>query len=153
MNGNTMTPAATPGQSVTWAPARGSLAEPRNARAQARKALSEWGLSEYSDIIEVIVSELVTNAVRHGAGPALTRITWDARRLRIEVHDDGPGRPLRRHATVSDECGRGLAVIDGLLEPYGGSIGVEDDYRGEGKTVYVLVSLTSDLRPDSASVR
>ena len=153
MNGNTITPAATPGRSVTWAPARGSLAEPRNARAQARRALSAWGLAEHSDIIEVIVSELVTNAVRHGAGQALTRITWDARRLRVEVHDDGPGRPRRRHATVSDECGRGLAVIDGLLEPYGGSLGVEDDTRGEGKTVYVILCLAADLRSDSASVR
>jgi anti-sigma regulatory factor (Ser/Thr protein kinase) len=124
------------------APRRG-LTEPGHAREQARKALFGWGLGEHAYIVEVIVSEMVTNAIRHGTGPVRTRISCDNGHLRIEVHDDGPGRPLRCEAAADDESGRGLVMIDGLLDPFGGSRGVEDDPDGDGKTVYVSVRLAA----------
>jgi signal transduction histidine kinase len=131
---------ATPEQSVSWPPGRG-LTEPRHAREQARKALFGWGLGEHTEIAELILDELVANAICHGAGPVKTRISYHSGRLRMEVHDDGPGRPVRRRASADDESGRGLALIDGLLDLHGGRLWVEDDAGGDGKTVIVCICL------------
>ena len=117
------------------------LTAPGHAREQARKALFGWGLGEYCEDAEVIISELVTNAVRHGAGPPTIGIAYDGRQLRIDVHDDGSGRPVRHRVTLDSESWRGLAVIDGLIEPYGGTLDVTDDSAGGGKTVSVSLCL------------
>jgi anti-sigma regulatory factor (Ser/Thr protein kinase) len=88
--------------------------EPTEVR-RARKALFGWGLGEHSDLFETIVSEFVTNALRHGEGPITLRVSRDVTSLRIEVHDDGSGRPVRRPVSARSESGRGLDVVDGLL--------------------------------------
>jgi anti-sigma regulatory factor (Ser/Thr protein kinase) len=118
------------------------LTAPRNAREHAREALFGWGLGEHADLVEIIISELVTNAIRHGAGPVGTRLSHGRGQLCVEVHDDGRDRPVRRQAGAEDESGRGLAMIDGLIESYGGSLGVTDDDAGYGKTVHVSICLT-----------
>ncbi len=76
------------------------LTAPRDAREATRKTLCGWGLEDHVDVAELIISELVTNAIRHGTGPVGTRISCERRYLHLEVHDDGPGRPVRRHATT-----------------------------------------------------
>jgi len=111
------------------------------AREQARKALSGCALSEHTDLAELIVSELVTNALCHGDGAVEMRVSYTGGELRVEVHDGGAGRPVRRHVTADDECGRGLKLLDGLIELHGGVRGVIDDQAGPGKTVYVVLSL------------
>jgi signal transduction histidine kinase len=112
-----------------------------HAREQARKALYRWGLGEHADLAELIVSELVTNALCHGEGPIWMQLSFARGDLRVEVHDDGAGRPVRRHAGGGDECGRGLELLDGLIELHGGDRGVISDPAGPGKTVYVVLSL------------
>ena len=67
-------------------------------------------------------AQLVANAVHHGEGPVEARLSFAAGDLRIEVHDEGAGRPVRRQASCDDECGRGLEVVDGLIKEHGGSI-------------------------------
>jgi signal transduction histidine kinase len=111
----------------------------RRAREQARKALGDWGLDEHADLAELVVSELVTNAMCHGAGPVGVRLSCAADRLRAEDH--GASRPVRRHATGDDETGRGLELLDGLTRLHGGELGVLEDQHGPGKTVYVEVVL------------
>ena len=133
---------AMPELSVSWPPGR-DLTEPRRAREQARKALFGWGLGEHAETAELIIDELVANAICHGTGPVGTRISYSGGLLWMEVHDDGPGRPVRRKADADAESGRGLTVIDGLLDLHGGSFGVEDDADGDGKTVYVSVCLAT----------
>lgn len=64
---------AAPELSVSWPPGR-DLTEPRNARRQVRKALLGWGLGEYAEDAELILSELVANATRHGTGLVGTRM-------------------------------------------------------------------------------
>jgi len=113
----------------------------RRAREQARKALGDWGLDEHADLAELVVSELVTNAMCHGAGPVGVRLSCAADRLRAEVHDHGAGRPVRKHATGDDETGRGLELLDGLTRLHGGELGVVEDQHGPGKTVFVEVVL------------
>jgi anti-sigma regulatory factor (Ser/Thr protein kinase) len=130
---------AVPEYSASWFLSR-DLTEARNAREQARKALLAWELGEHADTTELILSELVANAIRHGQGPIGVRISHDGTSLRVEVHDDGAGRPVRRQVTADDESGRGLEVVDGLLG-MGGIRGVTDDDAGDGKTVYVAIPL------------
>ncbi|HEX3956625.1 MAG TPA: ATP-binding protein [Trebonia sp.] len=119
-------------------------AEVSHAREQTRKALFGWGLEGHTELAEIIVSELVTNAICHGEGPVRARISHGDNHLHVQVHDDGPGRPVRRQAATEDESGRGLAVIDGLIDMYGGSLSVIDDGAGTGKTVYVAICLAGD---------
>jgi anti-sigma regulatory factor (Ser/Thr protein kinase) len=120
-------------------------AEMGRAREMARKALAAWGLSAHAGLAELIITELATNALRHGAGPIDIGLSYFGSDLWTEVHDDGAGRPVRRQATVDDEQGRGLELLDGLIDLYGGARGVVDDSDGPGKTMYVAVSLASDL--------
>jgi anti-sigma regulatory factor (Ser/Thr protein kinase) len=120
-------------------------AQVSRAREQAREVLPRWGLGEHTDMAELIVSELVTNAVVHGAGQIEVRLSCGACGLRTEVHDHGAGRPVRQRPGSDDECGRGMELIDGLIELYGGARGVIDDDADAGKTVYVAVSLGSDI--------
>jgi len=62
-----------------------------HAREEARQALSRWGLGEHADLAELIVSELATNAMRHGDGVAHVRVSYARGELRVEVHDDAAG--------------------------------------------------------------
>jgi anti-sigma regulatory factor (Ser/Thr protein kinase) len=77
-----------------------------HARDQTVKAIFAWGLGNHADLAELIVSELVTNAIRHGDGPIQVRLSYAVGDLSVEVHDDGAGRPFRRQATPEDDCGR-----------------------------------------------
>ena len=114
------------------------------AREQAREALSGWGLGEHAELAEIIVSELVTNAIRHGDGPVDVCMSYDWGHLRLAVHDDGATRPATRPVTAEDESGRGLALVDGLIGLHGGTRGVTNDNTGDGKTVYVVIYLAGD---------
>jgi hypothetical protein len=92
------------------------------AAASARKYVSEqlglWGLSEMADVTELVVSELVGNALRYGEGPGRLRLLYDDR-LMVEVSDTGPDLPQIQHATLSDEGGRGLQLINMLCRSWG----------------------------------
>ena len=116
-----------------------------HARRLVRESLARWGLYDHIDYTVLIVSELVTNALRHGAGIITVQLSRAGRDLRIEVHDHGPGRPVRRHAGTGDEGGRGLEVIDGLISMHDGHRDCTDDDTGPGKTVYVVMSITADM--------
>src|SRR5260370_13259044 len=77
-------------------------AQVSHARRLVRQTLAEWGLDDYADHTVLISSELVTNALRHGAGIISIRLYRAGHDLRIEVHDHGAGRPVRRHAGAGD---------------------------------------------------
>jgi signal transduction histidine kinase len=116
--------------------------EPRQvgyAREQVRKLAPGWGLAEYDDLLQLIVSELVTNALPHCDGPIGVRLSYDGSDLWIEVCDNGEEIPVRHDPDHDDESGRGLQLIDGLINIYGGVRGTEK--QGTGKTVYVALSL------------
>jgi len=118
------------------------------ARELACKALATWGLAEYADDVELIVGELVANAIVHGSGPITVHLAYARQELRIDVHDNHPGRPVRRHATVDDEAGRGLGLVDGLIGLYGGMRSDTADSTGPGKTVHVTLPLRHHLVVD-----
>ena len=109
------------------------------ARERARKALTDWGLADHTDLAELIVSELTTNALRHGAGPITVRLAYtQGADLWLEVHDHG-GRPALQKTTADDEQGRGLALLDALIDLHSGIRGMADDPSSPGKSIYVAL--------------
>lgn len=116
--------------------------EPRSvgrARELARGQLIAWDLDELVDTTELLVSELVTNALRYGEGEIRLRLLRD-RTLVCEVWDSGLVQPRRRRARDTDEGGRGLQLV-GLL-----STGWGSRRTPRGKTVWFELPLP-DGRP------
>ncbi|MFG2290190.1 SpoIIE family protein phosphatase [Streptomyces sp. NPDC048595] len=87
-------------------------------RADAVSRLSAWGLEDIAFVTELIVSELVTNAVRYGAAPIRLRLIRD-RALICEVSDGSNTAPHLRRARVFDEGGRGLLLVAQLTQRWG----------------------------------
>ncbi|WP_406500566.1 PAS domain-containing SpoIIE family protein phosphatase/ATP-binding protein [Streptomyces sp. NBC_00846] len=111
--------------------------EPRSvgrARELARDQLLAWDLDELVDTTELLVSELVTNALRYGEGEIRLRLLRD-RTLVCEVWDAGLVQPRRRRARDTDEGGRGLQLV-GLLSVAWGS-----RRTPRGKTVWFELAL------------
>ncbi|MFB6989919.1 SpoIIE family protein phosphatase [Streptomyces sp. NPDC056230] len=111
--------------------------EPRSvgrARELARGQLLAWDLGELVDTTELLVSELVTNALRYGEGEIRLRLLRD-RTLVCEVWDAGLVQPRRRRARDTDEGGRGLQLV-GLL-----SVGWGSRRTPRGKTVWFELAL------------
>ncbi|MFD5103265.1 SpoIIE family protein phosphatase [Streptomyces albidochromogenes] len=91
---------------------------PGRARRLARRALARWDLEELSDSVELLVSEVVTNAVRYAERPVTLRLLrTDV--LRCEVGDDAPQLPRQRRARDTDEGGRGLFLVNRLARRWG----------------------------------
>ncbi|MEV5952981.1 SpoIIE family protein phosphatase [Streptomyces sp. NPDC051987] len=88
------------------------------ARKMACEQLAAWGLADAAFATELIVSELVTNAVRYGDGPITLRLIRDAS-LICEVSDGSSTAPHLRRARVYDEGGRGLLLVAQISERWG----------------------------------
>jgi serine phosphatase RsbU (regulator of sigma subunit) len=93
-------------------------ATPGRARRLVRTALASWDLADLSDAVELLVSEVVTNAVRYASRPVTLRLLrTDV--LRCEVGDDVPQLPRLRQARATDEGGRGLYLVNKLARRWG----------------------------------
>ncbi|MET8102257.1 SpoIIE family protein phosphatase [Streptomyces sp. NPDC005236] len=93
-------------------------AAPGRARRLARKVLARWGMEDLTDSVELLVSEVVTNAVRYATRPVTLRLLrTDV--LRCEVGDDVPQLPRMRQARATDEGGRGLFLVNRLARRWG----------------------------------
>jgi GAF domain-containing protein len=93
---------------------------PGRARRLVRSTLAGWGLSDCVDVTELLVTELVTNAVRHATRPIELRLLrTDA--LLCEVADDDHHLPVLRYAEEDDEGGRGLQLVSMLARRWGTS--------------------------------
>ncbi|MFF4319240.1 SpoIIE family protein phosphatase [Streptomyces sp. NPDC001568] len=106
------------------------LTEAAAARRYTRRTLESWGVD--ADTVagtELIVSELVTNALRYGSPPLRLRLIKD-RALTCEVHDASSTSPHLRHARAVDEGGRGLFIVAQLAQRWG------IRYTAAGKTVW-----------------
>lgn len=88
------------------------------ARRLIRRVLRRWDLEPLAETTELLVSEIVANAVRFANQPLSLRVLrTDV--LRCEVGDDSPQVPRMRHALLSDEGGRGLWLVDQLADRWG----------------------------------
>ncbi|MET9309608.1 SpoIIE family protein phosphatase [Streptomyces cellulosae] len=96
------------------------------ARRLVGQQLAAWDLAERAFTTEIIVSELVTNAILHGEGPVRLRLIHDGERLLAEVTDASSAGPHLRHARTGDEGGRGLYIVMRLSAHWGVRHGRED---------------------------
>ncbi|MFQ6146733.1 ATP-binding protein [Streptomyces seoulensis] len=93
---------------------------PGRMRRIVRASLNYWRQGDLADTAELLTSELVTNALCHGAGQDVgMRLSLTQHSLLIEVRDGSPQRPVLRDAQPDDENGRGLALVDALADAWG----------------------------------
>ncbi|MFJ4704015.1 SpoIIE family protein phosphatase [Streptomyces anulatus] len=104
------------------------------ARELATGQLEAWGLEELAFATQLVVSELVTNAVRYAGGPLGLRLIRD-RTLVCEVADTGHTSPHPRHSEADDEGGRGLFIVAQLVQRWG------TRYTPTGKTIWTEQAL------------
>jgi anti-sigma regulatory factor (Ser/Thr protein kinase) len=123
------------------------------ARLHARTISLEWGLGDLADTVELVVSELVTNAVQasvdrdgrprfsaeHGLACVHLRLSTDGLAALIEVWDENAMLPEPGLPGLDDESGRGLMLVDALAERWGWDLPAS----GRGKVVWALVECAS----------
>jgi PAS domain S-box-containing protein len=109
------------------------------ARSWATRQLQAWDLDDLAIITELVVSELVTNAIRYGAPPIQLRLIKN-QSLICEVSDASSTAPYLRRARIFDEGGRGLMIVAQLTGRWG------TRYSGVGKTIWVEQSIPEGSR-------
>jgi anti-sigma regulatory factor (Ser/Thr protein kinase) len=103
------------------------------ARKFAVKHTASVGTDDTTDVVELLVSELVTNAVLHAGTELTLRVCYDGRHLRVEVRDASAAKARQRHYGTGATTGRGLELVESLATDWG----VETD--AHGKTVWFTV--------------
>lgn len=111
----------------------------RQARAFTEAQLQRWGLQDLTDVVQLIASELVTNALHHGGGTADISLAYRRGVVRVEVRDHGGGEPELRDVPLEEESGRGMAIVDRLSQHWGVTS------HPDGKTVWAEVAVPQDL--------
>ncbi|MEU9055468.1 SpoIIE family protein phosphatase [Streptomyces sp. NPDC048384] len=107
-----------------------------DARRRTRRQLAAWNVDDETAYnIQLIVSELVTNAIRYGRSPLELRLIHD-RTLTCEMRDAGSAAPHLRHAATADEGGRGLFIIAQLAQAWG------TRFSTQGKTIWAEQALS-----------
>jgi anti-sigma regulatory factor (Ser/Thr protein kinase) len=109
----------------------------RAARKFAIDELHEYA-PETLDVVELLVSELAGNCVRHTDSGFEVEVASDRRRIRVSVSDRGGGTPVVQHVDTSAVAGRGLALVEMLSSSWG----VRGRRRpGAGKAVWFVLEL------------
>ena len=114
---------------------------PAIARDHARLFVGNGVDCEVVDDLALLVTELVTNAVRHGAARIRLEMTWRHDVLHVEVFDGSFDLPVlqRRHDTR--DCGRGLQLVDAIASRWGARV------RVDGKVVWCELAADGRLAP------
>jgi anti-sigma regulatory factor (Ser/Thr protein kinase) len=89
--------------------------------------------------VELMVTELATNCVRHTGSGFILCLDIDDSDIRVEVTDTAPGAPQLRYPTPNQANGRGLHIIEGLSDGWG----VEREHDRPGKTVWFTYRISN----------
>jgi anti-sigma regulatory factor (Ser/Thr protein kinase) len=111
--------------------------------SEARSVALDWAQGRGEDLtfaLELVVSELVTNAVRHGSGPIVLTLADTGGGVRVGVHDHGRRLPETRRPDSRSPGGRGLRMVERLSASWG----VERSRAGHGKTVWAILATPGD---------
>ncbi len=111
----------------------------RTARRFVTDVLEDWAVAGYDIAAPLVLTELATNAVVFSPPPYRVRVSYDAGRLRVEVHDTNERLPRPRNYGPEATNGRGLHVVAGLCDDWGATA------SNGGKVVWATV------RPDDES--
>jgi len=109
------------------------IESPRRARRFVEHALTA-GAAEIGDVVALLVSEVVTNAVLHARTEVHVRIGLDDRTVRVEVADRCPAGPHKAPAMRQASTGRGMMLVEELADAWG------TEARGDGKVVWFEVA-------------
>ncbi|WP_351237051.1 SpoIIE family protein phosphatase [Streptomyces sp. NPDC002133] len=123
-----------PNQVASWQLSDDPAAVSR-ARALTTRQLHQWGLEHLAESTQLIVSELVTNAIRHGNGPIHLRLIRHEM-LTCEVFDTSNSYPRLRHPSTTDENGRGILLVTQLARRWG------TRHTPDGKIIWAEQQLT-----------
>ncbi|MEV4110815.1 ATP-binding protein [Nonomuraea sp. NPDC049695] len=108
------------GRTASWWLPADDLGSVRSARRLTRDKLADWGFKAQTEVAELLVSELVTNALEHAYGQVRLSFFTEDGLLRCEVEDENPELPHMRTANPDAESGRGLFLVDALSCCWGG---------------------------------
>jgi serine/threonine-protein kinase RsbW len=109
------------------------LAAVGKGRRMAREVLVSWGLErDLVDETELVVGELLANAIRHGEAPTTLSMRFAGRCIGGEVHDQGDMFEAPPEASKDAEHGRGLHIVDAYVDQWG----VDPAGDGRGKVVW-----------------
>jgi CheY-like chemotaxis protein len=109
---------------------------PRRARQFLANHCARWGCLPILDAAQLVVSELVTNALAHARSDCRLRLALVDSALRVEVTDRGSGSPDPLVATDRDEHGRGLLLVSAVAAAWG-----VETLPGAGKMVWAQIML------------
>lgn len=90
-----------------------------SARRFTESCLGKWKLSHLTDTLNLLVTELVTNAVVHGGTEADLKLLLDSARLRVEVRDGSSAQPKLKNYSTTATTGRGMQIVDALADRWG----------------------------------
>jgi anti-sigma regulatory factor (Ser/Thr protein kinase) len=112
------------------------------ARLHSRQVLWEWGLGSLGQSVEILVTELVRNAVKVSrtmaqASPVRLWLVSDSAQVLILVWDASPQPPVRMDTSDEAENGRGLMLVEAISEQWGWYFDEDND----GKVVWTIVRL------------
>jgi GAF domain-containing protein/anti-sigma regulatory factor (Ser/Thr protein kinase) len=114
-------------------------------RTDVSRRLADWGLEEPAFATELILSELLTNAIRYGAPPVRVRMLL-GRTLICEVSDGSNTSPRLRRAATTDEGGRGLFLVSRFADRWG------TRYVAKGKVIWAEQALGRAPYPDATAL-
>ncbi|MFE9633546.1 SpoIIE family protein phosphatase [Streptomyces sp. NPDC006463] len=114
-------------------------------RGACARRLADWGLEDIAFTTELILSELMTNAIRYGSEPIRVRLLYD-RSLICEVSDGSSTSPHLRRAEATDEGGRGLFLVAQFAERWG------TRYTARGKIIWSEQALQAGAAPSGTDL-
>lgn len=117
-----------------WRAFPATLDSPREARRFVARALREVDSPELSEITTLVVSELAANAVGHARSVYRVSLSVESGRIRLGVSDDSREEPMPRGAEKAATTGRGLRLVDSLVDRRGVR------RSGEGKEIWAEIA-------------
>ena len=121
-----------------------TLGREPEAVVRARRLVGSFlagGSSDLEGDVKLVVTELVTNALLHGQPPIRLRLSRTDERVRVEVGDTAPARPLPGRRDAGAMTGRGLALVGGLSRQWGVNPGWNGSGPKAAKTVWAEIEI------------